>query len=57
MRSSRPNAMVLKNVLTKRLYIEEFSFKKKTCNHLDYNNYWKVMFQNLDNSSPTNPNL
>ena len=24
MRSSRPNAMVLKNVLTKRLYIEEF---------------------------------
>ena len=29
MRSSRPNAMVLKNVLTKRLYIEQFLLLKK----------------------------
>ena len=55
MRSSRPNAMVLKNVLTKRLYIEQFLLLKN-CNYLDYNNYWKVLFQNLESSSPTNPN-
>ena len=50
MRSSRPNAMVLKNVLTKRLYIEQF-LPLRNCNYLDYNNYWKVLFQNVENSS------
>ena len=42
MRSSRPNAMVPKYVLTKR---KVFTFRD--CNYLDFNNYWKALFQNL----------
>ena len=49
MRSSRPNATVMKNVLTKRLYIEQFLlFKKPQLSWLQQ--LLKVLFQNLKNA-------
>ena len=49
MKLSRPNTMVLKNVLTKRLNIEQ-CLLLKNCNYLDSNNYWKMLFQILESS-------
>ena len=38
--------------LSMRLHIEQFLLLK-SCNYIEYNNYWKVLYQNMDISSPT----